>query len=152
RVLQFFYAEALFRDDRPANNLIVRGGHLLFPLLGGGLCFFFRRGFLGCRFRRRFLLRCRSRSNRFYVRRFDRRAVRIGGVRQTRRRILRDDQPFMLQHFVRLQAVWRNQRHAVEVAAGEREVAVFAVRNEQSRLRLQLVQRATQRLGLVRFE
>src|SRR3984893_11888537 len=50
RVLRLFHAQALFGDDRPANNLIRRGGHCLFlPLLAGGFLrpylFFFRRRF-----------------------------------------------------------------------------------------------------------
>src|ERR1700676_2911241 len=82
RVLRFLHAQTLFRNDRAANHLIVRGCHgLLLPLFACRLLacrrlflccwllgFARRLGFvLGRRFRFRSLLRCWGRSNRFHL-------------------------------------------------------------------------------------
>src|SRR6266481_2989563 len=155
-VLRLFHAEAFFRDDRPPNNLIVRGRHRLsLPLF---LCRL--RGFLRCRrflFRRlrgRFLFhRFRRRSNRFHVRHHHRLLFRIERVAQTRHGVLREQQQVMLQHIVGLKDTWRRQGYALDVAAGALQIAVLAVRHEQRRLRvIQLVQHRQQRFGLVRLE
>src|SRR5277367_598644 len=59
----------------------------------------------------------------------------------------------MFQHVVNMQNVRRGNFHAFEIAAGEFQVAVFTMRNEQSRfVAVQLAERFTQTLGLVRFE
>src|SRR6266446_9984887 len=59
----------------------------------------------------------------------------------------------MLQHVVRLQNAGRRQRHAIEIAAREFEVAVLAVRHQQRRLRMiQLAKHFDERLRLVRLE
>src|SRR5579862_222339 len=104
RVLQLFYAKALFRDDGPANDLIVRGCHGLFlPLFLGRLCRCFGRRLLGRRFRRSFFLCCfRSRSDCFHVRSDDRLLLRIERVAQTRHCIFRENDQVMLQNVVGL--------------------------------------------------
>src|SRR6266481_9843300 len=59
----------------------------------------------------------------------------------------------MLQHVIRLQNAGRRQRHAIEIAAREFQVAVLAVRHQQRRLRvIQLAKHFDQRLRLVRLE
>src|SRR6516164_661840 len=146
-VLRLLHSESLLGGGGTLNNLIVRGRHRLFlPLLG---CRLFRRRFLGRRLRgrfwRRFLLGCRRRSNRFDLRRFRGLAVRIKGTNQPRRGILRNYQMIVAQHVVRLQNVGRRKLHAVQVAAGEFEVAVATVRDEQRGLfRVQFVERSAQ--------
>src|ERR1700687_1565757 len=59
----------------------------------------------------------------------------------------------MLQHIVSLQNIRRRELYALHIAASQFQVAVFAVRNQQSRLGVvQLAQRQLQRLGFVRLE
>src|SRR6266481_6321864 len=59
----------------------------------------------------------------------------------------------MLQHVIRLQNAGRRQRHAIEIAAREFQVAVLAVRHQQRRLRvIQLAKHFDERLRLVRLE
>src|SRR5713101_4464048 len=156
-VLRLFYAETFFRDDRPADDLIMRGRHRLsLPLF---LCRL--RGLLRCR---RFLGRrdlrgcflfhglCRGR-NRFHVRRRHRLLLRIERVAQTRHGILRKQHQVMLQHVVGLQNIGRRQRYALDVAARALQIDVLTVGHQQSRLRvIQLVQHRHQRLGLVRLQ
>src|SRR5713226_4960909 len=155
-VLRLFHAQAFFRDDRPPDNLIVRGRHRLsLPLF---LCRL--RGFLRCRrflFRRlwgRFLFYgLRRGRNRFHVRHHHRLLLRIERVAQPHNGILREQQQVMLQHIVRLQTTWRRQRYALDVAAGALQVGVLAVIHQQRRLRMiQFAQHLEQRLGLVRLE
>src|SRR6266478_4273700 len=146
-VLRLFHAEAFFRDDRPPNDLIVRGRHRLsLPLF---LCRV--RGFLRSR---RFLCYrlCRG-SNRFHVRRRHRLPFRIERVAQAEHRILRQQQQVMLQHIVGLKHIWRRQRYALDVAARAFQIRVLAVSHQQSRLRvIQLAQHRQQRFGLVRLQ
>src|SRR2546427_12425960 len=69
-VLRLFHAQPFFRDDRPPDDLIVRGRHRLsLPLFLSRLRGFLRcRRFLGCRFRRRFLFYWLGRvRGRFYI-------------------------------------------------------------------------------------
>src|SRR5229473_793648 len=155
-VLRLFHAQAFFRDDRPPDNLIVRGGHRLsLPLFLCRLCGFLRcRRFLGRRLWRGFLFYRLGRGrNRFHVGHNHRPLLRIERVAQPHHRILREQQQVMLQHVVRLQTAGRRQSYALDVAAGALQVCVLAVGDQQSRLRvIQLVQHRQQRLGLVRFE
>src|SRR5690348_5183044 len=97
RVLRFLHAQAFFRDNRPANNFIMRGRHDLFlPLFLCGLCRFFSGRFClfhRSRFRRRFLLRRRGRrGDRFHVRNDDRALLRVERVAQARNGIFRKNQ------------------------------------------------------------
>src|SRR6266403_2979444 len=156
RMLRLFHAEAFFRDDRPPDNLIVRGCHRLFlPLflcrLGGFLC---RCRFLRCGSWRSFLFRRLWRGcNRLHVRHHHGLLLRIERVAQPRHRILREHHQVMLQHVVRLQNAWRRQRHAGEIAAREFQVAVLAVCHQQRRFRMiQLAKHFDERLRLVRLE
>src|SRR6266851_5542105 len=155
-VLRLFHPEAFFRDDRPPNDLIVRGRHRLsLPLFLCRLRGFLRyRRFLCCRLRRRFLLRgLRRGSNRFHVRHHHRLLLRIERVAQPRHCFLREHQQVMLEHIVRLQTIWRRQRYTLDVAAGAFQIAVLAVGHQQRGLLvIQLVQHGQQRLGLVGFE
>src|SRR6266404_5022935 len=155
-VLRLFHAEALFRDDRPPDNLIVRGCHrLVLPLLlcrlGGFLC---RCRFLRCGFWRSFFFCSLWRGrNRLPVRHNHELLLRIERVAQPRHRILREHHQVMLQHVVRLQNAGRRQLHAIEIAAREFQVAVLAVRHQQRRLRvIQLAKHFDERLRLVRLE
>src|SRR5229473_1988931 len=155
-VLSLFHAQAFFRDDRPPDNLIVRGRHRLsLPLF---LCrlrgFLRRRRFLGRRFRRGFLFPGLGRGrNRFHVGHDDWLFLRIERVAQPHHGILREQQQVMLQHVVRLQTAWRRESNALDVAARAFQVCVLAVGHQQSRLRvIQLVQHRQQGLGFVRLE
>src|SRR5271157_429158 len=155
-VLQFLHAESLFRDDGTPDNLIVRGCHgLLLPLLGGRLfchCGFLGRGFRRC-LGRRFLFGCGRGRDRFHMRRFDGLAIRVERMAQTGDGILGNQQAIVAQHIVRLQHIRRGELHTLHIAAGQFQIAVFAVDHQQSGLRgVQLVKRGAQRLGLVRFE
>src|ERR1700692_2587334 len=80
-VLRLFYAQPFFRDDRAANDLVVRRRHRLFlALFLGGLCRFLgsRFGFLGGRrFRGSFLFPLRRRRDGFHVGNCRRRFFRI---------------------------------------------------------------------------
>src|SRR6266852_2778446 len=158
RVVQFFHAQALFRNNGPANNLIMRGCHdLSLPLLLGCRLFrggrFFSCGFRGSCFRRGFFFSHWRRSNRFHMRRFRSNIFRIQRAYQAADGFLRNYDAVVAQHIVRLQNIRGAQLHAFEVAAGQFQVAVIAVRHQQGRLRrVQLAERVHQRLGLVRLE
>src|SRR5882724_11785721 len=134
RVLCLFHAEAFFRDDRPPDDLIVRGCHrLVLPLflcwLGGFLC---RCRLLCCGLWRSFLFRRFWRGrNRLHVRHHDGLLLRIERVAQSRHCILREHHQVMPQHVVRLQNAGRCQLHAINIAAREFQVAIFAVRYKQ---------------------
>src|SRR5271154_4209107 len=155
-VLRLFYAETFFGDDRPADNLIVRGRHRLFLPLFLGRFGGFLRGcrFLGCGLGRSFFL-CglRCRSNRFNIRGHDRGLFRIKRMAQARHGVFGKKQQVMFQHVVGLQDVRSRERYACDVAAGAFQIVIFAVSHKQRRLLvIQLAEDCEQRLGLVRFE
>src|SRR6267378_715220 len=155
-VLRLFHPETFFRDDRPPNDLIVRGRHRLsLPLFLCRLRGFLRcRRFLCCRLWRRFLFHrlCRG-SNCLHVRHHRRLLLRIERVAQPHYGILREQQQVVLQHIVRLQNTRRRQGYALDVAARALQIRVFAVRHQQSRLLvIQLAQHRQQRFGLVRLQ
>src|SRR2546427_5289588 len=90
-VLRLFHAQPFFRDDRPPDDLIVRGRHRLsLPLFLSRLRGFLRcRRFLGCRLRRRFLFYWLGRRRRrFYIRHNYRLLLRIERVAQPHHSIL----------------------------------------------------------------
>src|SRR5260370_42334507 len=88
-VLRLFHAKAFFRDDRPPDDLIVRGRHRLsLPLF---LCRL--RGFLRCR---RFLC-CGSLRRRFLLHGFRRWSHRLYGWHY-RRLLVRIDRSAHLSH------------------------------------------------------
>src|ERR1700733_1026964 len=155
RVLQFLHAETFFRDDRPANDLIGRGCHRLLPLLSG-LRGFLGRGLLGPSLGglwRRFLFRCRRRSDRLDVRSCSFRRFRIERAHEARDRFLGEQQQIVVQQVVRLHRVRSHELDALEIPAGELKVTILAVRNDQRRLRvLQVAERFGEHLGLVRIE
>src|SRR5260370_10490976 len=155
-VLRLFHAQAFFRNDRPPDNLIVRGRHRLsLPLFLCRLRGFLRgRRFLGRRFWCRFLFHgLRRRRNRFHVRHDHPPLFRIERVAQPHHGIFREQQQVVLQHVVSLQTTWRRQGYALDVTAGALQIGGFAVRHEQSGLSMILfVHTAQQGLGLVRFE
>src|SRR5579862_2528315 len=165
-VLRLFHGQAFFRDDRPADYLIEPRRHRLTLLpfgLGLGL-FLLRRRLLGGLWRSRFHWRFRL---SLLARHFLFRSAGSGldlhrGFRlrcrqrtaQFRSRLAREHQVVMTHQVVRFEPSRWNQRHAVDITAGAFEIQVRAIFHQQNRARflVQLSERLTERLGLVRSE
>jgi len=113
------------------------------PFCSGLFCFGFWSGFF-LRSRGRSIVRhAAPRSALFWIER----------AHQARHRVLRENQAVVLQHVIRLKNVRSRELDAFDIAARKFEIAVFAVRDEQSRLReAQLVERGDKAAGLVRIE